>query len=96
MVFKSAMMNKKIVGTLFILIILSFCSVELLSPCPMCKMAVESNQQHGGTSAQGLNNGILYLLSMPYVLIGVLAFIWIRNRKKETDITQEATPQLEG
>ena len=96
MVSKSAMMNKKIVATFFILIVFSFFSVELLSQCPMCKMAVESNQQHGGTSAQGLNNGILYLLSMPYVLIGVLAFIWIRNRKKETDITQEATPQMEG
>lgn len=85
-------------GLLLILVILLFSSffMELLAQCPMCKMAVESNQQNGGTSAQGLNNGILYLLSMPYVLIGALAFIWIKNRKKGVELTQEATPQLEG
>ncbi|MDG2450113.1 MAG: hypothetical protein P8M34_10760 [Saprospiraceae bacterium] len=89
-------MNKKIVISTLLILLFSFISIDLVSQCPMCKMAVESNQQNGGTSAQGLNNGILYLLSMPYVLIGALAFIWIKNRKKEGDISQEATPQLEG
>ena len=53
--------------------------------CPMCKMAAESNLNAGGSSGQGLNNGILYMLATPYVIIGTIAFIWWRNRRKENE-----------
>ncbi|MCP9235463.1 hypothetical protein [Lewinella sp. JB7] len=59
---------------------------ELFAQCPMCRATAESNLANGGTEGQGLNQGILYLLGMPYVLVGTLAFIWWRNRRKEEDI----------
>ena len=51
----------------------------------MCKIAAESNLENGGTAGKGLNNGILYMLSLPYVLIGLIGFIWYKNRHKEDD-----------
>lgn len=51
--------------------------------CPMCRMSAESNLQDGGTEGKGLNTGILYMLSFPYLLISVLAFLWYKNRKQE-------------
>ena len=59
---------------------------DLLAQCPMCRATAESNLANGGTEGEGLNQGILYLLGMPYVLVATVAFIWWRNRRRETDI----------
>lgn len=76
---------KKILGLTFLVLI--FCIVtnsELLSQCPMCRMSAESNLDNGGTEAKGLNNGILYMLSLPYLLVASLGFLWYKNRRKYT------------
>ncbi len=54
--------------------------------CPMCKMSAESNLKNGGTAGRGLNTGILYMLALPYTLVGTIGFIWWRsNRRREED-----------
>lgn len=55
---------------------------EAMAQCPMCRATAESNLANGGTEGQGLNDGILYLLGMPYVIVGVVGYIWWRNRKR--------------
>jgi len=51
--------------------------------CAMCKKTVESNMQNGSSQVgKGLNRGILYMLSVPYLLGAVGGIIWYRNRKK--------------
>lgn len=66
-------------------------SVQMVSPepvqaqCPMCRMSAESNLKNGGQSGKGLNNGILYMLATPYLLVGLIGFVWWRNRRKETE-----------
>lgn len=63
---------------------LQFTSVPTVeAQCPMCRMSAESNLKNGGSSGQGLNNGILYMLITPYLLVGVVGYIWWRNRRKE-------------
>ncbi|MGB3801370.1 MAG: hypothetical protein WA952_16250 [Lewinella sp.] len=69
-----------------LLVFLFVGSTDLLAQCPMCRATAESNLANGGTEGQGLNQGILYLLGMPYVLVGTIAFIWWRNRKKEHEM----------
>ncbi|MEM8583588.1 MAG: hypothetical protein AAGF87_04925 [Bacteroidota bacterium] len=64
-----------------IVLILIISSPDLLAQCPMCRATAESNLQNGGTEGRGLNNGILYLLCTPYVIIGTIYFFWRRNRK---------------
>ena len=68
-----------------LLAVLLLMGPDLLAQCPMCRATAETNLANGGTEGRGLNNGILYLLGMPYVLIGTVAFFWWRNRRKEVD-----------
>lgn len=49
----------------------------------MCRMTAESNLKEGGKVGKGLNAGILFMLSMPYLLVGTIGYLWYRNRKKE-------------
>lgn len=49
--------------------------------CAMCKAVVESDMEAGGTTAAGLNSGILYLMVFPYLLIGIMAFFFYRHKK---------------
>lgn len=58
---------------------------EVVAQCPMCKMGAESNLKNGGTAGRGLNNGILYMLSMPYLLVAAGAYLWYRSRKREEE-----------
>ncbi len=75
-------MKKLAVIILFIFIIIS---PDVLAQCPMCKTAVTSGLESGKTSVGlGLNDGILYLLAAPYLLVGTVGFFWWKNRKKKT------------
>ena len=49
--------------------------------CSMCRAVSESNLKGGGASAIGLNNGIMYLMAFPYILMGIIGFLWYRHRK---------------
>lgn len=71
---------KKLV--VFLLVMILFLNIDLVAQCPMCKMAAESNLKNGGSAGKGLNAGILYMLITPYILIGGLAFWWVKNKKK--------------
>ncbi len=80
---------KKLNRVLIILVIASgalMSSYDSAAQCPMCKMSAESNLKNGGTAGKGLNAGILYMLALPYTLIGTIGYIWWRNtRRKEED-----------
>ena len=51
--------------------------------CAMCRTTVVNNVSNGDSTslAAGLNTGILYLFFTPYILLGVIAFLWYRNSK---------------
>ena len=59
-------------------------SLEAVAQCPMCRAAAETNLAHGGTEGKGLNTGILYMLSLPYLLIATIGYIWWKNKKEES------------
>ncbi|MEM1123788.1 MAG: hypothetical protein AAGJ18_25340 [Bacteroidota bacterium] len=78
---------------------LVFCLQTITTPtvqaqCPMCKMSAESNLKNGGTDGQGLNNGILYMLATPYVIVFGIGYFWWRNRKKEEELELEENINL--
>lgn len=86
------MKNKgwKIISTIALVFALNTMAVPTLeAQCPMCKIAAESNLKNGGKAGKGLNQGILYMLLTPYVLVGTIAFVWWRNRRKEQDLQEE-------
>ena len=49
--------------------------------CPMCKMSAESNLKNGGADGKGLNAGILFILSLPYLIVGSIGYVWWRNQR---------------
>ena len=47
--------------------------------CAMCKAVVESG---GGDTAEGINNGIVYLMAFPYLIVAISIFLFVRNYRK--------------
>ena len=83
-------MHMKKLNTILIVIALLFLvGVETYAQCPMCRIAAESNLENGGSAGKGLNTGILYMLTLPYLLVGVIAFVWYKNRKTDIDYLEE-------
>jgi hypothetical protein len=57
--------------------------VPTYAQCAMCRASIENNVSNGETSiGAGLNLGILYLFSMPYIIAAVIGFFWYRKAKK--------------
>ncbi|MEY3343972.1 MAG: hypothetical protein RL090_1656 [Bacteroidota bacterium] len=77
-------MKKRIILAVFVLLISILApALESTAQCSMCRAVASSGERSDSTRvAKGLNNGILYLLSMPYILGGVAYFIWRRNRRQ--------------
>jgi hypothetical protein len=58
--------------------------IDANAQCAMCRTTIESTISNGRSNiATGLNTGILYLLSAPYLAAAVIVFLWIRQSKKE-------------
>ncbi len=56
---------------LFILLIVVALPVE--AQCAMCRAVLESEDGKG--AAEGINNGIMYLMAIPYILVAGIAFV---------------------
>ena len=71
---------------LFLLSILMTCiNSASNAQCAMCKAVVEANLESGDTKAAGLNDGILFLMSMPYIAVFLFAlFFYLQKRKMQT------------
>lgn len=66
-------MKQKFVLLLFTL----FFTVAINAQCAMCRAVLES--EAGQSTAEGINNGIVYLMAIPYILVGGLGyFIYYR------------------
>ena len=79
---------KKLIIFLFLYVLLAFSATTSNAQCAMCRRNAETNYKQdkelGSTATKGksLNNGILYLLSVPYLLGAVGAIALYKNRKK--------------
>lgn len=79
-------MNKKTISIVFLFLALIFFLPDAQSQCAMCKAVAETNKDSGESFALGLNNGILYLLAVPYILLitgAVYVFRHFRSQKQE-------------
>jgi len=73
----------------FLLVIASVTSIRITAnaQCAMCTIAAEQGVKNGNTQSKGLNTGVLYLMSIPYVLIGGLGLLWYLKFRKKTSPT---------
>ncbi|MGB8704736.1 MAG: hypothetical protein WCD31_06885 [Gillisia sp.] len=65
---------------LFIIALLFILPSMANAQCAMCRAVLESQDSH--SVAAGVNNGILYLMIFPYVLVGGLGIVIYRAYKK--------------
>ena len=74
------MYKKKYVMFFLLIFILLINVEEINSQCSMCRAVLESEE--GQTTAKGINNGILYLMAIPYLLVGFIGWKVIQILKK--------------
>lgn len=73
-------MNRQII---FILVSFFFW-LETSAQCAMCRAVLESEE--GQSTAEGVNDGIMYLMVIPYLLVGGIGFMiyWKYFRTKKS------------
>ncbi|NRA93298.1 MAG: hypothetical protein HRU26_11545 [Psychroserpens sp.] len=61
-------------------------SIQSFGQCAMCRAVLESEE--GQTTAEGVNEGIMYLMAIPYILVGGIGFLiyWKFFRTPKTNI----------
>ena len=65
---------------IFIFSVIILCS-DAYSQCSMCRAVLESEE--GQSTAKGINNGILYLMAIPYFLVGLAGWKIYKILKKK-------------
>ncbi|MFP9112505.1 hypothetical protein ACLI1A_01085 [Flavobacterium sp. RHBU_3] len=61
-------------------VVLFAVNLPVHAQCAMCRAALESNDQ--GVQPEAVNDGIVYLMAFPYLLVGIVGFIVYRMRQK--------------
>lgn len=67
---------------IILIILLLGISLSASAQCAMCKAVAESDLEGGGTAAKGINEGIIYLMFIPYILIGGAGYFIYKHYKK--------------
>ena len=75
---------KRLFILVFIFIsVLTFQNVN--AQCSVCRAGAESSVEQGYKAGKGLNKGILYLMAVPYIMVGAgFYFFYSKIKKKET------------
>lgn len=63
---------------IFLLLSLFF-FLETNAQCAMCRAVLESEETQ--TAAEGINDGIVYLMAIPYILVGGLGYFIYKKYK---------------
>ena len=79
-------MKRKIV----ILFVSLFFFLKTNAQCAMCRAVLESEESQ--SSAEGINDGILFLMAVPYILVGTIGFFIYRkyNKPQKSESKDEA------
>ena len=87
--FKSQKSKVKSYNTITLLLI-AYCLLPIAShaQCAMCRAALDS--EGNNNKAEAVNDGIVYLMAIPYILVGVLGYAIYRLKygKKKVEACQ--------
>lgn len=68
-------MKSKIICFLFSFLFFLYSNAQ----CAMCRAVLESEE--GQTAAEGINDGIVYLMAIPYILVAGIGYFIYRKYK---------------
>ena len=75
--------------TILALLVLLLLSVNAGAQCAMCRAALESSD--GPVKAEAVNDGIVYLMIFPYLLVALVGYAVYRLRTKKKAAQAEGT-----
>jgi hypothetical protein len=81
------MKKRVLIPTLALLVVLliSLLPLAATAQCIMCKTQVEAARaEKDDYDVAGLNKGIVYMMSIPYVLMGAVGYFWYRRTHPKT------------
>jgi len=76
-------MFKRAIFILFLLVSTFATVPQVQAQCSMCTISAEQGSKNGNTQSKGINDGIIYLLVFPYILIVGIGILWYRNYRKK-------------
>lgn len=62
---------------ILLILLLLVVTIPVEAQCAMCRAVLENEE--GQSAAEGINNGIVYLMAIPYILIAGVGFIIYRK-----------------
>lgn len=65
------------IRSVVILLFLAFYSFQSSAQCAMCRAVLENGDDT--TQAEAINNGIVSLMAVPYILVAVVGFVLYRK-----------------
>lgn len=66
-------------------VMLSLVPLAVQAQCIMCKAQVEAaKQENDDYDVAGLNKGIVYMMTVPYILMGSVGYFWYRRTHPKT------------
>lgn len=76
------MKMRRFILSISVLVLLMMSPVASFAQCAMCRTQVESNiNGQGKVVGRGLNDGILYLMTMPYLILAGFGYMAYKNWK---------------
>lgn len=74
-------MKRLLLFSVFLAVVLLVIPMDGEAQCAMCRASVESNIKEGNGVGAGLNAGILYLMSIPYIILSVIGYFWYKSSR---------------
>ncbi|WP_264560315.1 hypothetical protein [Flavobacterium sp. N2270] len=90
MLIKLKTQNSKVKSRIVLFVVtIAFFLLPIVSnaQCAMCRAALESEE--GGVQAKAINDGIVYLMVIPYILVAVAAYAIYKIRSVKKDVKEE-------
>jgi ABC-type Na+ efflux pump permease subunit len=80
-------------------IVLALLIASVAAACPNCKEGLAQNDPHGQSIAAGYYYSILFMMSMPFAILGTfgsLAYLSIRRARQQAEAQQQDESQVGG
>jgi len=77
---------KKLLSLLVLVLVMNAGGAKVSAQCAMC---TKTASQLGEKPAEGLNQGIIYLMLAPFSIVGFIGYRWWKNNKEMERQEQE-------
>lgn len=72
-------------------VLFAFLLTQAAAQCAMCRSTLENNYSSGNPGiGAGINTGILYLLSMPYLAAVIIGYLWYKHSRNAQKLSQRS------